>query len=191
MARRSNLGIAKKLDKDMKRALATMIQGSAVEIANGLAQAGPAWTGAFSASWDVVEAGQSGKPTRSTNGVYKYTGRNFPVSRFERALESKKTRFEIVNSSPHADIAIDREESTFIRIGEPVKPIVEEGFRPKSGDGEQEPHFRGDISIGYTQEKPNASITAELDWFETYALGGGLQRDLAYGASRAQIRPGI
>lgn len=191
MARRSNLQIAKKLEKDARKKLATMIQGAAVEITNGLAQAGPAWTGAFSASWDVVEAGKPGKATRAEGGVYRYTARNFPVSRFENALENKKVRFEVINTSPHADIAIDREESTFMRIGEPVKEIVKEGFRPKSGDGEQEPHFRGDVSIGYTQENPNASITAELDWFETYAAGGGLQRDLSYGASRAQIRSAI
>jgi hypothetical protein len=191
MARRSNLGIARKLTKDINKNLASQVQSAAVEITNGLAQAGPAWSGAFSAAWDVVEAGQSGSPSRGTGRVYRYDKRNFPLSRFENALERGRTRFEIVNSSPYADIAIDREESVFIAIGEPVGEIVKQGFRPKSGDGEQEPNLRGDVAMGHTQEEPNASITAELDWFETYASGGGLQRDLRYGASRAQVRSGI
>ena len=190
MARRSNLGVAKQIGRDINKKLAQAVQESAVEITNGLAEAGPAWTGTFSSAWDVVPAGGQGRPPRGGNGVYKYTRRNFPTSRFEKSLERGNNRFEIVNTAPHAAIALDQEESTFRRIGEPVKPLVKEGFRPKSGDGEQEPHFRADVAMGYTQEEPNAGATAEHDWFPTYSAGGALSRDLRVGVDRAFVRKG-
>jgi hypothetical protein len=190
MARRSNLGIAKQIGRDINKKLAQAVQESAVEIANGLAEAGPAWTGTFSSAWDVVPAGGQGRPPRGGNGVYQYTRRNFPASRFEKSLERGNNRFEIVNTAPHAAIALDQEESTFRRIGEPVKPLVKEGFRPKSGDGEQEPHFRADVVMGYTQEEANAGITAKHDWFPDYAKGGALNRDLKIGVNRAFVRKG-
>jgi hypothetical protein len=192
MARRSNLGIAKQIGRDINKKLAQAVQESAVEIANGLAEAGPAWTGTFSSAWDVVPAGGQGRPPRGGNGVYQYTRRNFPTSRFEKSLERGNNRFEIVNTAPHAAIALDQEESTFRRIGEPVKPLVKEGFRPKSGDekGEQELHLRSDVAMGYTQEEANAGITAKHDWFPDYAKGGALNRDLKKGVDRAFVRKG-
>jgi hypothetical protein len=192
MAKRSNLSIAKQLNDQIYSKLGAAIQESAVEIANGLAQAGPAWSGEFSSAWDVVPAGESGKPPRATGRVYVYDKRNFPAERYKKALLNRKNRFEIVNTAPHAAIALDQEESIFTRQGqpEPVKPIIKEGFRPKSGDGEQEPSLRPDVAMGYTNEKPNAGITAEQDWFNTYADGGQLTRDLRVGAERAFVRRG-
>ena len=186
MARKSNLNIAKAITKQLNRQLAETIQNAAVEITNGLAEAGPAWSGAFSSAWDVVAPGQAGRGVRATGRVYTYTKRNFPLSRFEKSIELGRARFEIINSAPHASIALDLEEGIFQAIGEPIKPKIEEGFRPRSGDGEQDLHLRWQVGTGYTSEEPNASITAPKDWYITYAQGGGLQRDLAKGVS---IRP--
>jgi len=190
MARRSNLSIARRLGDDINKKLARAVQESAVEIANGLANAGPAWTGEFSSAWDVVPAGQAGKAPRGGGRVYRYNKRNFPLSRFESSLKRGNNKFEVVNTDPDADIAIDQREAIFSAIGSPVKEPVVQGFRRKDGFGEQEPGLRGDVAPGYTQEESTASATAPLDWFETYASGGGLNRDLRAGVERAFIRGG-
>lgn len=190
MARRSNLNLAKQLGRDINKKLAAAVQEAAVEIANGLAEAGPAWSGEFSSAWDVVTAGQQGRAPRGAGRVYKYDRRNFPAARYEKAIQARKNRFEVINTADHADIALDETESTFYRTGQPVKPLVEEGFRPKSGDGEQDLHMRWQVGMGYTNEPPDSGITAPKDWFPTYASGGALNRDLRVGVDRAFLRKG-
>lgn len=181
-----NFEIANKLMKDINKAVASGVQNAAIEIANGLVEVGPAWSGEFSASWDVIAPGQSAVSPRGKGRIYRYDKRNFPLSRFEKAIEKGIKQFEVVNSAPHAAIAIDGEESIFIHPNDsdPLKDPVEFGFRPKDSDGEQEPSFRYDISMGYeNSSKPNAMITAERDWLATYAMGGGLNKDLGRGVT--------
>lgn len=181
MAKKSNL---KELTKRMKNEIAYGVQSAAVEIVNGLVDVGPAWSGEFSASWDVVALGQSASSPRGSGRIYRYDGRNFPVSRFKKAIEKGVKQFQIVNTAPHAAIAIDGEEAIFTHPNDadPLKDPVEFGFRPKDADGEQEPSFRYDISTGYDDSsKPNAMITAEPDWLATYAMGGKLDKDLGHG----------
>ena len=188
MARRKpqNIGLARDLQKQINSVVAKSVQQSAVEIANALAQAGPAWSGEFSSAWDVVLAGATPSPPRKTGAVYSYSKRNFPLKRYEDALNSRigtsdVIRFEITNSAPHADIAIDEEESIFIARGEPVKDVIEKGFRRRSGDGEQDLGLRPDISIGLSGEEPTSSITAPKYWFQTYTRGGQLEFNLRRG----------
>jgi len=178
--------IAKDLMKGINKAVAKGIQSAAVEITNGLVEVGPAWSGEFSASWDVVVEGQSGASPRGKGRIYSYTKRNFPVSRYEKALSNGKFSFQVVNSAPHAGIAIDQDLAVYSHPddSDPLKDPIEFGFRPQDGDGGQEPSLRYDVSIGYDSgEKPNAMITAEPDWYYTYTQGGGLKRDLGRGVS--------
>lgn len=179
-------GIAKDLMQGINKAIARGIQSAAVEITNGLVSVGPAWSGEFSASWDVVVEGQQGAPPRGKGRVYEYTKRNFPLSRYEKALERGSFNFQIVNSSEHAAIAIDQDLAIFSHPNDddPLKDPVEFGFRPKDANGEQEPSLRYDVSTGYDNgEKPNSMITAEPDWYYTYTQGGSLKRDLGRGVS--------
>jgi hypothetical protein len=179
-------GIAKDLMQGINKAIAKGIQGAAVEIANGLVDVGPAWSGEFSASWDVVVEGQSGAPPRGKGRIYSYTKRNFPLSRYEKALNNGNLSFQVVNSAPHAGIAIDQDLGVYTHPNDsdPLKDPIEFGFRPQDADGEQEPSLRYDVSLGYdNSEKPNAMITAEADWYYTYTQGGGLKRDLGRGVS--------
>lgn len=183
MAKRNKLN---ELTKRIKNEIAYGVQSAAVEIANGLVDVGPAWSGEFSASWDVVAPGESASPSRGSGRIYRYDKRNFPVSRFKKAIEKGVKRFEVVNTAPHAAIAIDGEQAIFTHPNDadPLKDPVEFGFRPKDANGEQEPSYRYDISMGYDDSsKPNAMITAEGDWLATYAVGGGLNRDLGHGFS--------
>jgi hypothetical protein len=178
-------GIAKDLMQGINRAIAKGIQGAAVEITNGLVDAGPAWSGEFSASWDVVVEGQSGAPPRDKGRIYRYTKRNFPLSRYEKALNSGRSSFQVVNSAPHAGIAIDQDLAIYTHPNDsdPLKDPIEFGFRPMDADGEQEPSLRYDVSMWHSNEKPNAMITAEPDWYYTYTEGGALKKDLGRGVS--------
>lgn len=184
--------IAKELMRGITREVAREIRNAGVEICNGLSQAGPAWSGRFSASWDIVPAGSVPRERKigELSDVYEYTYRNFPLKIFEDAISSRNvTTFNIVNTSPYADQAIDEAEGYFTRPdSQPIKRFVREGFRPYDfAAGEQVEHMRWQLDPGprYNKngdiEDPNSAITAERDWFTLYGLGGGLQRDLTRG----------
>jgi hypothetical protein len=170
--------IASKLAADINNRLAVSIQESAVAITNGLAEAGPAWTGEFAASWDVVPEGQAARQPRSSGGqLYQYTKRNFPASRFQKALERGVTQFQVINTSPHAAQAMDEVTDIFTRPdSDPIKT-------PELGDYRPRPSFRYEIGgsfAGLLKDAP-AARTAEPDWFYTYAKGGSLQLDVRRG----------
>lgn len=178
--------IAGKLMNDINNKVALSVQNAAIEITNGLVEAGPAWSGEFSASWDVVPPGQTPAQPRGRGRIYHYDKRNFPLSRFEKAINNGVKQFEIVNTSPHAAIALDEQQSTFRHPSDadPLKDPVQFGFRPQDDQGNQRPSLRWDIDLGYgVGSKPNAMITAEPDWLGTYSLGGGLNRDLGRGVT--------
>lgn len=181
-SRRSLMGLARQVQKDLTPVIARGVRDAAVEIVNGLVDAGPGWSGEFSRSWYVAAPGET-PPSgdRGGNDIYEYSYRNFQLRKFERALDrgGRSIRFEIVNTAPHADIAIDAEEATFYPVGQPLKPQIEGGPRPGDMDGQQ-PHLRYQIgSLGYGEEA-SSSITAPQDWFETY-VKSVMQSDLARG----------
>lgn len=156
--------------KDVKDATVVAARQASVEIMNGLVQAGPGYTGEFSSAWYAVEKGQAPGGPRSNNGLYKYDLRNVPKTRFK----SSGTWYEIVNGAPHAAEAMDLEPYFYEDFDEqdPVKP-QKRGYRR---DGAT----RGDIAGG---SGPNTS-TAPEDWWPTYNVGGGLNRDLARGVQQ-------
>lgn len=181
-------GLAKEISKDIRNA--------AIEICNGLAEAGPAWSGRFSASWDVIPAGGTPRKRRipELSTVYEYSFRNFPLTIFEPSVvdmlrNGGAITWNIVNTADYAAQALDETEGNFYRPdGFPIKPVVKEGFRPYNfAEGYQEEHYRWQLSDGPRLDsdgnpvEPDSEITAEKDWFETYGLGGGLQKDLKRG----------
>jgi hypothetical protein len=175
--------IAKKLAKDINRAIARGVQGAALQVMNGLVEAGPAWSGEFSASWRFVPYGESGGGAGPAGGVYKYTKKNLIITTVERYINSGINKFQFVNTSDHANIAIDLEESVFIHKGSPVKPNQFTGWRPTNENGDQTPHLRGDLDGATFHDGTEGSATAPLDWYITYTKGGGLSVDLGRGFS--------
>jgi hypothetical protein len=181
--------LAREYEKQVDRALARGVQEFAVRSMNSLAQAGPAWSGEFSASWGFAPAGVTPSTPGTTGRIYRYTKSNVPIRDVERYIRDGVTRFNIVNTSEHASIAIDEEEALFYPAsGGPIKEPVREGWgRPA------EPHMRYQIGQNPRSaknpryegelEEPNSQITAEKDWFQTYARGGQLQQDLSVGFS--------
>ena len=186
-------GLAKQLwQEQLSPVIASGVREAGLQIVNELAQAGPAWSGKFSASWDIVPEGGTGRQRESTGSIYRYTRSNFPLRRFENALNSRQgsntVRFSIVNTAPHASIALDQEEGYFYRPSlDPIKintiELGEERVQP-SMRYETGPRFRGDL------EDAPASRTAEPDWFQNY-VSSALQRALGVGVSRGFSFPQI
>ena len=176
----------RELAKETRRITARAVQNAAIEISNGLVKAGPIWSGRFASSWYLEELGGVSGP-RAKGYIYRYSAKDFRVTSIERVLRSSsETSFSLINTAPHMQIAIDGEYAIYRHPGDsdPLKDPVEFGFRPTDSNGEQEPSLRSDISMGYdASRRPNAMITAEADWFVTYGLGGGLNRDLGRGVT--------
>jgi hypothetical protein len=174
-------GFAKEIEQKATRALALSVQEFAVRSMNGLAKAGPAWTGEFSQSWVFVAEGESAQsPTaRARLGIGTYNKNDAPLQRIESYLKNNKDRFQIVNTSEHAAIAIDEQEALFAPPKgqiDPIKEPVEYGIsRP-----DQE-HLRWqirDMSEAGPDDQATSQITAKKDWFTNYLKGGQLQQDL-------------
>lgn len=153
------------LVKDIEEATVRAAQSAAVEIMNGLAKAGPAYTGAFSSAWYAVPTGGTAGGPRSTGRIYKYDKRNVPLVKFKAG-----NWYRIVNGMPYADEAMDLAPYTpeeFTRR-KALKPQIT-GFREPGSR-------RGDL-----QGSGRNTSTAPLDWWPKYNAAGQLQADLARG----------
>lgn len=167
---------------DFKKAVIRGVREAAVEIMNGLVEAGPAYTGEFSSAWYVVPKGGSpGGPRRPNGGsIYKYDLRNVPEARLKDGI-----LFQIVNGHPMAAVIQDLEEGLFVTqydkngdIAIPLKTPVDVGRRNRN------PGMRGDVSSG----EGFAISTAPQDWYTTYSSGGRLDFDLRRGVDRGLKR---
>lgn len=163
------------LVKDLE---ALTIQGAAeaaVQIMNDLVEAGPGYTGDFSSSWYTVAPGKSPGGPRNNNGLYKYTLRNVPKTKFKTTGV-----YSIVNTSPYAAEAMDLVPySKGDNIPDRVvttKDITTGTREPGATRGE----VFGDGS---------ATSTAPADWWFTFGRGGGLSSSLAKGFKRGFKQP--
>lgn len=175
--------IAKQLEEQLRRPIARGIQEAAINVMNGLAQAGPASTGQFSASWRFVPHGQDGGGPGKPGDVYNYSKKNIRVTTIEKYIRSGITKFQFVNTSEHANIAIDLEPAVYAYNSDPVKPIEFTGWRPTALDGSQAPSLRGDLESASFQDGTEGTSTAPLDWYITYTLGGNYFKDIKKGFS--------
>lgn len=176
-------GNFREMKKEALRVLSRGIQSAVITSMNGLAQAGPAWSGEFSSAWDFVPDGEGGRPPRGDGAVYTYSKKDVNITRIEKFLNSGVTRFEIVNTSEHANIAIDAEPAIFKQIGDPVKPNIYTGWRPTSDSGKQVESIRGDLDSATFQDGTAGTATAPYDWYVTYTRGGKLILDFGKGFS--------
>ena len=164
--------------------MAKGIQGFAVKSMNSLAQAGPAWTGEFSASWGFAPAGMTPSTPGSTGEIHRYTKNDVTLRDVTAYLKDGRDRFVIVNTSEHAALATDEEEGYFFPSTPlPIKPPVEEGWgRPDTTHLRFQMRSSPKISKETGEyEEPTSMITAEKYWYQTYVKGGALQNDLNIG----------
>lgn len=151
-------------------------RNAAKEIMNGLAEAGPDWSGDFKDSW-VAASPSAG----SGGGEYPYKLSDIPKLPATKREVERKTKFVIRNIAEHAPIALDlvdvpREDFIYPGYG-PQGDIVARGSRPESGK-------RGDVS-----GTGNSRSTAPLDWYPTFVQGGKMQKALERGVRLAKPEP--
>jgi len=156
---------------DVRELINEVARYAAVEIMNDLAEAGPEWTGKFQDSWVAVPIGRAA--SGSTGGGYPYTLNDVPKLSTSIKETARVKKFEIVNTQPYAEYALDLKEGKFRGIGNPAGEVVATGSRPVPGR-------RGDVS-----GTGGARSTAPLDWYTSYLNGGGMAKALEDGVTFA------
>jgi hypothetical protein len=156
---------------DVRELINEVARYAAVEIMNDLAEAGPEWTGKFQDSWVAVPIGRAA--SGSTGGGYPYTLNDVPKLSTSIKETARVKKFEIVNTQPYAEYALDLKEGKFRGIGNPAGEVVATGSRPVPGR-------RGEIS-----GTGGARSTAPLDWYTSYLNGGGMAKALQDGVTFA------
>ena len=156
---------------DVRELINEVARYAAVEIMNDLAEAGPEWTGKFQDSWVAVPIGRAA--SGSTGGGYPYTLNDVPKLSTSIKETARVKKFEIVNTQPYAEYALDLKEGKFRGIGNPAGEVVATGSRPVPGR-------RGEVS-----GTGGARSTAPLDWYTSYLNGGGMAKALQDGVTFA------
>jgi len=156
---------------DVRELINEVTRYAAVEIMNDLAEAGPEWSGKFQDSWVAVPIGRAA--SGSTGGGYPYTLNDVPKLSTSIKETARVKKFEIVNTQPYAEYALDLKEGKFRGIGNPAGEVVATGSRPVPGR-------RGDVS-----GTGGARSTAPLDWYTSYLNGGGMAKALQDGVTFA------
>ena len=159
------------LSIDVRELINEVTRYAAVEIMNDLAEAGPEWSGKFQDSWVAVPIGRAA--SGSTGGGYPYTLNDVPKLSTSIKETARVKKFEIVNTQPYAEYALDLKEGKFKGIGNPAGEVVATGSRPVPGR-------RGDVS-----GTGGARSTAPLDWYTSYLNGGGMAKALQDGVTFA------
>jgi len=158
-----------KLPKDLRELVNLVARSAAVELMNGLAEAGPEWSGEFQDSWVAIPIGKGA--SGSTGGGYPYTLDDVPRLSTSIKETARAKKFEIANTTSYAAYALDLKEGVFRGKGNPAGEIVATGSRPVPG-------LRGDVS-----GSGGARSTAPLDWYSTYLNGGEAQKALGRGVT--------
>lgn len=159
------------LPNDLRELVNLASRSAAVEIMNDLAEAGPEWSGEFQDSWIAIPIGTGA--SGSTGGGYPYALSDVPRLSTSIKETARVKKFEIVNTQPYAEYALDLKEGVFHADDEPAGEVVATGRRPVPG-------FRGDVS-----GEGNARSTAPLFWYSTYLNGGEAQKALGRGVTFA------
>ena len=160
------------LVNDLKKATVEGARTACVKIMNDLVEAGPAYSGDFSASWYAVAPGKTAGGPRSSTGLYNYTLRNVPKTKFKET-----GLYKIVNTSEYADQAMDiekykaptKEEWEEIDEREDLGKNINKGARQKGA------------TRGQVRGKGGATSSAPADWWSTFGVGGGLDKSLKKG----------
>lgn len=162
------------LGRDARYRINLAVRKAAVEIMNGLAEAGPVYTGEFRDSWVAIPVGQGARG--SVGGGYPYTLSQVPQLSLTARELGRKVKFTIENISAHAEIALDLEPGYFI-TPEFEREAPMPGNEIISG-ARSNPSLRWNIDEGADGE---AEISAPRDWYPNYVRGGQMQKNLAQG----------
>ncbi len=156
------------LIKDIEDATLEGARTACVQIMNDLVEAGPAYSGEFSASWYAVAPGKAPGNPRSSTGLYKYTLRNVPKTKFKTT-----GLYTILNTSPYAAEAMD-----LVPYSKPTERLEERKVLSKTIEpGKRSP---GDTR-GQVVGDGGSTSSAPADWWSTFGLGGPLTKSIGKG----------
>lgn len=169
MARNQIWQLLKTLDTVAATTIYNGPRRAAERVIRELQDAGPAWSGEFSNSWQLTTPFTTVKGTGSPGAPQRiiapaFTGRQATSSILRTATLKNKIVFTISNFAKHAEIATDIKPGVFINPGTaPLKPVEKTGKRQKG--------IRGLLTgTGGNQR------TAPLDWFTLYVKAGKLDK---------------
>jgi hypothetical protein len=165
MARNGVWNLLKELDRVAATTVYNGPKRAAERVVRDLQERGPAWSGAFSNSWQIASptgiTGGTGAPG-NPRPIYTPALSGQQVTR--SILTKNKLVFTISNFAPHADIATDMQPGFFINPGtKPLKPIEKTGKRQQG--------IRGLLT-----GEGNNQRTAPMDWFSIYLKAGAIDR---------------
>lgn len=169
MARNGFLDLLKELDRVAATTIYNGPKRCAEKVVRDLQEAGPAWTGKFSNSWQIEAPDKTVKGTGAEGAPQPLVAPPLTGQQVTRSiLTTEKVVFGISNFSPYADQATDLAPYIPPAEGEleddtPLKP-VEYGRRPVGGK-------RGELKGSGGNRR-----TAPLDWFTEYVRGGNLDK---------------
>lgn len=176
---RRGKSMAKAVSDDAKYRINLATRKAMVDVMNDLAEKGPAYSGAFRDSWIAIPKGSGA--SGSTGGEYPYQLNSVPRLSIKGKEARRVVVFEIANTAPYAEIALDLVEGKFIKPEYEPLGGVEFGVLM----GKRFGRTRGQVAEG--QSGANVS-TANLDWYTTYArseIDPAIQR-----AFRFAFKPG-
>lgn len=169
MARNGFIDLLKELDRVAATTVYNGPKRCAEQVVKDLQEAGPAWTGKFSNSWQIEAPGKTVKGTGAEGAPKPLITPPLTGQQVTRSiLTTNKVVFKISNFSPYADQATDLAPYVPPVEGElqddtPLKS-VEYGRRPTGGK-------RGELKGSGGNRR-----TAPLDWYTSYVRGGNLDK---------------
>jgi hypothetical protein len=163
-ARNNFMQLAKKLESGFLAPFILGVARSAQGVVKELQDAGPSWSGEFSNSWEIATASKVTSGSGAPGAPQRLLA---PVLTTDEFKFKPELKYYIANKAPHADIALDLVESTYIYPGfEPLK---------KAESGKRVSGIRGDLNIGEGSNRR----TAPRDWYATYVQGGRIDKTIS------------
>lgn len=163
-ARNDFMKVARQLEAGFLAPFILGVARSAQAVVKDLQDAGPSWSGEFANSWEIASSSQVTSGSGAPGAPQRILA---PILTTDEYKLKPVVKYYIANKAPHADIALDLVESTYIYPGfEPLK---------KAESGKRVSGIRGDLNIGEGSNRR----TAPLDWYATYVQGGRIDKTIS------------
>jgi hypothetical protein len=163
-ARNDFMKVARQLEAGFLAPFILGVARSAQAVVKDLQDAGPSWSGEFANSWEIASSSQVTSGSGAPGAPQRILA---PILTTDEYKLKPVVKYYIANKAPHADIALDLVESTYIYPGfEPLK---------KAASGKRVSGIRGDLNIGEGSNRR----TAPRDWYATYVQGGRIDKTIS------------
>jgi hypothetical protein len=163
-ARNDFMKVARQLEAGFLAPFILGVARSAQAVVKDLQDAGPSWSGEFANSWEIASSSQVTSGSGAPGAPQRILA---PILTTDEYKLKPVVKYYIANKAPHADVALDLVESTYIYPGfEPLK---------KAKSGKRVSGIRGDLNIGEGSNRR----TAPRDWYAAYVQGGRIDKTIS------------